>query len=491
MWCLNLLPRALPPLHAAASTPAGSAALLAAVTTAAKRQRALNAALTALVQAGGAAAPAAAAVAAAVPGAMGRTLAAQLMSQPATMAQHALQLGSTLVDMAEFLLTRAFALLDPVLAPAAAFLARDLPAGDESRLAGLEAVANHVLGRNTPYRGVLSQPLYVAAITQSLQAALARQQAAPVAKQAAKLAKKAGAGAAEAEQLSQQLQGMWLGGGETGSGRHRMAAEVLPGVTSYDWLAGFATRSMDARLMSEAMSLAGPRGARAPGGLPYILQVLCIGGHLTGQQVLAAGDPAQWAAAVHPPTPADLHVAGTALLVACKAAGAVAELPQLLQQAQGVMPAGSQLDTLALRRSCYTVADWALLLSPLLGLILPAEQAAELEEVAASIDRGMQGTPPEVNEPTVSRVLGLLGAVVPPGAPGCSYPGCCNLEGTREKDLSVQACSKCRGVRYCCREHQVAHWKAGHKEVCKASQAAARQVMDAATGGSDQLSSSS
>jgi hypothetical protein len=46
-------------------------------------------------------------------------------------------------------------------------------------------------------------------------------------------------------------------------------------------------------------------------------------------------------------------------------------------------------------------------------------------------------------------------------------------------------------VRYCCREHQVAHWKAGHKEVCQAAQAAAQQVMDAATGGLDQMHNSS
>jgi hypothetical protein len=79
-----------------------------------------------------------------------------------------------------------------------------------------------------------------------------------------------------------------------------------------------------------------------------------------------------------------------------------------------------------------------------------------------------------------AQVLGLLGHVVAPGAPGCSNPGCCNMAGRSEAELPLQVCSKCRGARYCCREHQVAHWKAGHKEVCRAAQAAAQQVQHGA-----------
>jgi hypothetical protein len=310
----------------------------------------------------------------------------------------------------------------------------------------------------------------VARVTKALQAALASQQAVPAAKQAARLAKKAGAGAAQEEQLCQQLQGMWLRGSGTGAAG-----------SSSDGMATQATTSNDGSTTA----------ASRPDVLPEILQALCDKGLLTQQQVLAAGDPAQWTAAVRPPTPADLHVAGTALLTACRAAGAVAQLPQVLQQALRVTGAGSQPESLPhLRRHCNTVADLALMLAPLLGLILPAKQAAQLQEAAAGIGRGAGGWPQTLPPATVTRVLGVLGAVVPPGAPGCSYPGCCNLEGRSEAELPVLVCSSCQGVRYCCREHQAAHWKAGHKEVCKAAQAAAQRVMDVATGGSDQVPSS-
>lgn len=32
-----------------------------------------------------------------------------------------------------------------------------------------------------------------------------------------------------------------------------------------------------------------------------------------------------------------------------------------------------------------------------------------------------------------------------------------------------KSCAACRGVFYCCKPHQVAHWKAGHKAACKAA----------------------
>jgi pre-rRNA-processing protein TSR4 len=31
----------------------------------------------------------------------------------------------------------------------------------------------------------------------------------------------------------------------------------------------------------------------------------------------------------------------------------------------------------------------------------------------------------------------------------------------------LQRCSKCKQVSYCCREHQVAHWKLVHKLECQ------------------------
>jgi hypothetical protein len=31
----------------------------------------------------------------------------------------------------------------------------------------------------------------------------------------------------------------------------------------------------------------------------------------------------------------------------------------------------------------------------------------------------------------------------------------------------LKLCTRCRSVSYCSKECQVAHWKAGHKQVCK------------------------
>lgn len=122
-------------------------------------------------------------------------------------------------------------------------------------------------------------------------------------------------------------------------------------------------------------------------------------------------------------------------------------------------------------RMFISQALWTLGLAPVVSLLLPPPQAAELQAVAA-------GNWAEVRIPNeqVISVVSLLGHVVVPGAPGCSYPGCTNLNGRSEAELPLQVCSKCRGARYCCREHQVAHWKAGHKGQCQAAQAAAQQV---------------
>ncbi|KAG2494709.1 hypothetical protein HYH03_007223 [Edaphochlamys debaryana] len=48
----------------------------------------------------------------------------------------------------------------------------------------------------------------------------------------------------------------------------------------------------------------------------------------------------------------------------------------------------------------------------------------------------------------------------------CANPACVNLEGDSEADLKLQQCGRCGRVWYCCRECQVAHWKAGHKKAC-------------------------
>ncbi|GFR48874.1 hypothetical protein Agub_g10719 [Astrephomene gubernaculifera] len=61
-------------------------------------------------------------------------------------------------------------------------------------------------------------------------------------------------------------------------------------------------------------------------------------------------------------------------------------------------------------------------------------------------------------EPAELRRRGLLR--------GCGNPGCSNLAEDSEAEVKLQACGRCGQVGYCCRECQVAHWKAGHKEAC-------------------------
>jgi hypothetical protein len=307
-----------------------------------------------------------------------------------------------------------------------------------------------------------------------LTAALSLQQAAAARKQASKLAGAAGGGAAEVEQLRQQLQGMWL----------------TPGLTSCErqGLAAGCAQAQSASTASSSSSDEGPAPAAGDRELPHILQQMCNEGFLDYEEVLAAGDPSHWSSALGPTSEGDLRVASTALLAACKAAGAVAQLPGLLDQLQPIMAqqawgrgvaASVRFTPEVYIPGCGEAASWGHLLAPLLGVLLPAQQAAELQEVAAGVEQDDEGARVLELE-QVASLLNLLGQVVVPGAPGCSYPGCCNMEGRSETDLPTQVCSKCRGARYCCREHQVAHWKAGHKEVCRAAQAAAQQVQDMA-----------
>lgn len=63
---------------------------------------------------------------------------------------------------------------------------------------------------------------------------------------------------------------------------------------------------------------------------------------------------------------------------------------------------------------------------------------------------------------------------IPPAllAPTCVM---CGLAGP-------QRCSRCRTARYCSKAHQMLHWKAGHKEACRAEGASDGNVVDEGTG---------
>ncbi|KAG2494650.1 hypothetical protein HYH03_007166 [Edaphochlamys debaryana] len=52
--------------------------------------------------------------------------------------------------------------------------------------------------------------------------------------------------------------------------------------------------------------------------------------------------------------------------------------------------------------------------------------------------------------------------------PPCANPNCFNIAGGSEAELQLQRCGKCKSVSYCCRECQMAHWRAGHKDACGA-----------------------
>jgi hypothetical protein len=483
-----LVPKTLPALHAVASSPEGSTALLSAITTMAKRQQVMNTVLAALVETKGQVRPAAAGVMAAVPGALGRVLAEQLVERPAVTVEQAYGLGEHLARLAEALLSRAAALMDPELSKAAAYVASKLPPGQDSKPWALEALlAGDSQGQGSTarplhYKGLLAGNQQQALQTiEQLAAAVAQQHAALTRQQAAKLAQAAGGGTTEAEGLTRMLQGMWLGREAAGKDQEQQA--------------GGSEQHKPSR---------GAHGSTtAPcstSELPSIFKALCDAGLLQLEDVLAAGDPAPWAAAAADAvTPADMRVAATALLAACKAAGAVAQLPQLWEQVESTMkqqpwarelvnlPQGVRPDLPRLRNLCSSVARWAMLLGPLLEVLLPAEAPAQLREVAASVRRDKQGSPS-----VFSQLVGLLGRVAVPSMPGCSYPGCCNLEGHSEAELPVQVCSGCKGVRYCCRKHQAAHWKAGHKAICKVTQATVTMLLGpgVGAGGSEQMHTS-
>jgi hypothetical protein len=497
---LNVLPAALPALHVAASSPKGSRALLSAITTAVKGQQVANCIIEQLVKAGGELVPAAIEVRGAVPGPVGAKLAQRLAKQREVAVASAVDDGLSMVRLASKLFTRAAGLVDPQLAPLAAYLAaRKLPPGQKSKPWAVEAAVLMDLCPSSDSEGAYGYsrhlvrcPAQVAGINRALAQALAAQHAAAARQQAAKLSQ-AGGGAAEAEQLCQQLQGLWLGrdqgvlAGLSHTERQALMVGQMPP-------AGSTTNAVPAGNSSRRSSGSGSGSATLDvSDIPQLLQTYGI----PQEEVAAAGNPAEWASGLGPASEQDLRVAATALLAACKAAGAGAQLPLLVREAQPLLeqqawcqelargPWGQKLLGSDILTDFVDVAIWALLLAPALALLLPAQQAAQLHSLADGAMDSVESLENVLTGEKVMQLLGLLGQVVAPGAPGCSYPGCCNLEGRSEAELPLQVCTRCRGVRYCCREHQMTHWKSGHKEACQAAagaaQAAVKQVRHTAS----------
>jgi hypothetical protein len=302
----------------------------------------------------------------------------------------------------------------------------------------------------------------VASILEQLQQGVGAQQAAAAARQAAKLAKKQGGDVAA---LTEQLQAVQVGSSSSSAGNGGVTGRPLQKALLVDVAASSSGGSTSSKSSSGARGSA--TASSAAGGVP-------------------------------PVTPGDITVAANALLVACKAAGALCGVPQLLQQFYAALythgwasPEHAQRLS-NLKDSCsklsaavQEVAEWAVLLHPLLVQLLPAEQGQVLVDVAGSSSSSssssrVSGDNKRLSAEEVAAVLGALQHVVIPGQPGCSNPRCCCLEGVSEANVKTQVCGGCRGVRYCSAGCQKAHWRAGHKEVCKAAQAAAK----AAAGGS-------
>jgi hypothetical protein len=477
---LTTLPTHLPEMALFYSKPTTAHATLSAVISTTKWLQGRALALEMLLKhpapgsAVGASAAAAAAVMQAVPGASGLELVELMRLPPFKLATLTLTAASILADVAVQSLVRPAALLDAATFEGAAAAAlASAPAGRRSRAWLIEAAlladqpdtyldtGGLALALATYKRQVLSKPQLLASILQQLQQGVGAHQAAAAARQAAKLAKKQGG---DAGKLTEHLQALQVGASSSrsGGGDANSHPDTL----------------LQGALMAEADTSSFPASSPA-GGVP-------------------------------PVTPGDITVAANALLVACKAAGALLGVPQLLDQLSTAMktrqqwPAGSfalgmaghafDAEIKGLLAAVQEVAEWAVLLHPLLVQLLPVEQGQVLVDLRGRLGGGGGGSSSNcssvrqqasgasnqrLSAEEVAAVLGALQHVVIPGQPGCSNPRCCCLEGVSEADVKTQVCAACRGARYCSAACQKAHWRAGHKEVCKAAQAAAKAAATA------------
>jgi hypothetical protein len=378
-----------------------------------------------------------------------------------------------LADFSHQNLVRAAALLDPGSCTAAAATAA--PAGRRSRAWRVEKTLLDRQSASTAQGGaviqalatyktqVLGNPQLLETILEKLQQGLAAQQHAAAVRQAASLAKQRGG---DVVALTDQLQGIQVGSSTTSisSGGGKMGADDATAST-------LPQRTQ----MTDTTNSTSTASSAAGGALPV--------------------------------TPGDITVAANALLVACKAAGALCGVPQLLEYLSSALAMGRRLpgypapspDEFSSKRTqllanIQEVAEWGVLLHPLLVQLLPAEQGQVLVDLrsrlgdgggnssgGAAQQEGRRSSNNRLSAEEAAAVLAALQHVVIPGQPGCSNPRCCCLEGPSEAAVKTQVCAACRGVRYCSAACQKAHWRAGHKEACKAAQAAAKEA--AAAGG--------
>jgi hypothetical protein len=469
------------------SSPSTARATLSAVTSMTKWLRGRTLALNMLVEcapqgAGAATAAAAAAVRAAVPGSAGVEL-SDWVANPFNTYHLTMFFALQVTEFVVQSLVRPAALLDPVtFEVAAAAAAVGAPAGRRSHAWLIEQALLDVQPQEVqqegdvavalaPYKAqVLCNPGLVGLVLEQVQQGVGAQQRAATARQAAKLAKRGGG---EVSMLMEHLQAMQVG--TTSSSSSTSAAQTMGGGVA----AGFGGGGAAAAAPSGAVQDPAYDDGSSSGG--------------TNTDISPA-------AGVPPVTPGDITVAANALLVACTAAGELLGVPHLLEQAvdafsmYNMFPADRvdllgplELHRRRLAAAVQEVAEWAVLLHPLLVQLLPAKQGQVLAGLhgrlvgsssssSSSSSGAARGhsTTPRLSSAEVASVLGALQHVVIPGQPGCSNPRCCCLDGVSEEEMKTQVCAACHGARYCSAACQRAHWKAGHKEVCKAVQAAAQ-----------------
>ena len=82
---------------------------------------------------------------------------------------------------------------------------------------------------------------------------------------------------------------------------------------------------------------------------------------------------------------------------------------------------------------------------------------------------GLEAFQASVHEDCISRVTKSRQQIFQE----CRYCHAMPIEGVYSSDgeqgggLKLMSCSLCKSVKYCSRECQAAHWKAGHKQDCK------------------------
>jgi hypothetical protein len=487
-YLLSVLPGNLPAMQQFYSSPPTTRAVLGAVSSLTKWLQASLVTLSTLLQhptdTAAAAGEDTAAGLSCVAGRLGGVHEDTSVQNPETLWRATIDGSIRLADLAVRNLGRAALLLDSVTLeePAAvAAAAMSGCAGSSNRAWFMEQVLSAgpqpgqgaVLGRAdcnlAVYKALLEelgpgpQPLH--GIAQRLQPEFTAMHQAAAARQAAALGKKQGTDAAA---IAEQLQTLHLGVGVSNAGdgppAHAAAAASIPAAAA-------------------AVCVSSTSVASSPGGVP-------------------AG------------TPGDVTVAANALLVACKAAGALQGALQLLVEfvtgsmGHKLMPvdsahlASQHRQIHRLSAAVQELAEWAVLLHPLLVQVLPAEHGQVLVGLAGRLAGSSSSSSssrlfgrlvgmvsqqvPEskLSDAEVAAVLGALQHVVIPEQPGCSNPRCCCMEGVSEAAMQTQVCVACRGARYCSTACQRAHWKGGHKEACKAVQAATEAAAEAAVGSS-------